>query len=118
MKRTMMIAAVIGMALLIAAPASALETKFSGELRMQGFSHDNVNLSNDSSTDSYYRSRFRLKTVFEINENISVTGQFDALDKYWGKPDDEYFSTTTLQNEKVETDDNFDWDIAYATIKT
>lgn len=118
MKRTMMIAALIGMALLIAIPAFALNTKFSGELRMQGFSHDNVNLSNDSSTDSYYRSRFRLKTVFEINDNISVTGQFDALDKYWGKPDDEYFSTTTLQNEKVETDDNFDWDIAYATIKT
>jgi len=114
----MMIAAVIGMALLIAVPASALETKFSGELRMQGFSHDNVNLSNDSSTDSYYRSRFRLKTVFEINENISVTGQFDALDKYWGKSDDQYFDPTSLSYQNVDHDDNFDWDTAYATIKT
>ena len=118
MKRTMTIAAVIGMALLIAVPASALETKFSGELRMQGFSHDNVNLSNDSSTDSYYRSRFRLKTTFEITENISVTGQFDALDKYWGKSDDEYFDPTTLSYQNVDNDDNFDWDTAYATIKT
>jgi hypothetical protein len=118
MKRTMMIAAVIGMALLIAVPASAIETKFSGELRMQGFSHDNVNLSNDSSTDSYYRSRFRLKTVFEINENISVTGQFDALDKYWGKSDDQYFDPNSLSYQNVDNDDNFDWDTAYATIKT
>jgi len=118
MKRTMMIAAVIGMALLIAAPASALETKFSGELRMQGFSHDNVNLVEDSSSASYYRSRFRLKTTFEITENISVTGQFDALDKYWGKDDDQYFDANSLSYKNVDTDDNLDWDTAYATIKT
>jgi hypothetical protein len=118
MKRTMMIAAVIGMALLIAVPASALETKFSGELRMQGFSHDNVNLVEDSSTASYYRSRFRLKTTFEITENISVTGQFDALDKYWGKDDDRYFDSASLSYKNVDSDDNIDWDTAYATIKT
>jgi len=118
MKRTMMIAAVIGMALLIAAPASALETKFSGELRMQGFSHDNVNLEKDSSTASYYRSRFRLKTTFEITENISVTGQFDALDRYWGKSDDQVLDPSTLSMKNVDSDDNIDWDTAYATIKT
>lgn len=118
MKRTMMTAAVIGLALLIAAPAFALETKFSGELRMQGFSHDNVNLENDSSTASYYRSRFRLKTTFEITENISVTGQFDALDKYWGKSDDQVFDPSTLSMRNVDSDDNIDWDTAYATIKT
>jgi hypothetical protein len=128
MKRTMMIAAVIGMALLIAAPASALETKFSGELRMQGFSHDNVNLENDGSTDSYYRSRFRLKTVFEINDNISVTAQLDALDKYWGQdPYDggRYVKPSLIGGsvipgyyEDPSDRENIEWDTAYATIKT
>ena len=113
MKKLLLVVAVAGMAMLIAMPASALEAKFSGELRMQGFSHDNVDLVDDGGTASYYRSRFRLKSTFEITERISVTGQFDALDKYWGKPDD-----MNPDGTNVETDDNIDWDTAYATIKT
>ncbi len=113
MKKVLLVAALVGLAMLIALPASALEAKFSGELRMQGFSHDNVNLVDDSSTASYYRSRFRLKSTFEITERISVTAQFDALDKYWGKSDD-----VNPDGSFVEPDDNIDWDTAYATIKT
>ncbi len=121
MKKLLTIAALFAMALLIAAPASALDANFSGELRMQGFSHDNVDLEEDGSTDSYYRSRFRLKTVLEITENLSVTGQFDALDKYWGKdPWDTgaRFSSSTLSYEDPDEEENIEWDVAYATIKT
>ena len=118
MKKLMLMAIVVGLAMLIAAPATALEAKFSGELRMQGISHDNVNLASNAKTASYYTSRFRLKSTFEITDRISVTGQFDALDRAWGKPDDMTFSAATLADDNVAADDNIDWDTAYATIKT
>jgi hypothetical protein len=105
---TMIIA--IGLVFLLAAPALALDAgnlKFSGEYRARGFSHSAVNLLEDDATDAYYDMRLRVKTTYNITDNVSLTTRFDALDRTWGTDD-----------EDVSDAENIDFDAAYMTIKT
>jgi len=105
---TMIIA--IGLAFFLAAPALALDAgslSFSGEYRARGFSHSAINLDKDDATSSYYDMRLRVKTVYKVTDNISLTTRFDALDKVWGDDDED--------GSDIE---NIDFDAAYMTIKT
>ena len=100
----------IGLAFLLAAPALALDAgnlSFSGEYRARGFSHSAINLDEDDATSAYYDMRLRVKTVYKVTDNISLTTRFDALDKVWGDDDED--------GSDIE---NIDFDAAYLTIKT
>ena len=64
---------------------------------------------------------FMAKPVFKVNDNITLTTQFTALqDHVWGTdasgPDDEADSNPLAP--KMDNNENFDWKAAYLTIKT
>ena len=101
---------IVGLAL----PATAdVDVKLSGEMRVDGVYNDNTALSNGAKVaDAYYKSRIRIKPVIMVNDNISITTQFDALEKTWGTDDDTNTGST------ITTDDNIDIDYGYATLKT
>ncbi len=100
---------VLGLAL----PATAdVDVKISGELRADGVYNDNQNLlENGKVSLAYYKSRFRVQPVIMVNDNISITARFDALERNWGTSDESAPATTG-------SDDNIDFDLAYATLKT
>ena len=106
MKKCLLICAVLCCAFAIAAPATALETKFSGEYFVKGFYNTNATLNDDDATDAYMTMRMRVRTDFYISDNLNITTRFDALDNIrWGsdEPQD-------------DGGENIDWDRAFMTI--
>jgi hypothetical protein len=90
----------------IASPAMALDTKFSGQYYVKGYHNSNYTLDDNDSSDSYMTMRLRVQTDFYVSDNLNLTTRFDALDnKRWGQSDD------------VPNNDNIDWDRAYMTVK-
>ena len=84
MKNVRLIVAICA-ALMIAAPAMALEVEVSGHYFIEAFNNSNENLRPDDGTDDYGTMEFMLKPVFKINDNITLTTQFTALqDHVWG----------------------------------
>lgn len=115
MKRLTIVA--LCLALALAVPAMALDADFSGEFRVRGFSHDNINLSDPAGASSaFYDTRTRVKAIFKVSDNISFTTQFDALERVWGTTQNYTVSGTTVA--KSSYDDNINFEHAYATIKT
>lgn len=87
MKKFMMVAVVIGMAFLLAAPAMAVDPQFSGAYRVRGFSQTHFDLQ-DNASDAYFDMRLRLQSVFKLSDDLSFTFRFDALDgTTYGDPD-------------------------------
>ena len=98
-------------ALMIAAPAMALEVEVSGHYFIEYFNNSNPNFKDSDATDDYATMEFMAKPVFKVNDNITLTTQFTALeDHVWG--DD------PVNSELDDEYDNFDWKAAYLTIKT
>ena len=110
MKKFRLLVAVCA-ALMIAAPAMALEFEFSGHYFIEHFNHSNPNLDPNESSDDYSTMELMAKPVFKINDNITLTTQFTALqDHVWG--DDAI-------NSSLDDDyENFEWKAAYMTIKS
>lgn len=109
MRKLSMIVVALSLALLLAAPAMALETTFSGAYRVRGFTSEHPTLSAQDAENAYMDSRLRLQTVFKVSDNLKLTTRFDALDgKVWGLTDD------------PDTNDkhNIDFDRVYVNIKT
>ena len=72
-------------ALMIAAPALALEVEISGHYFVETYNHSNENLDKDDATNDYGSMEFMAKPVFKINDNITLTTQFTALESHvWG----------------------------------
>ena len=108
-------------ALMIAAPAMALEVEVSGHYFIEYFNNSNPNLKDSDATDDYLTMEFMAKPVFKVNDNITLTTQFTALqDHVWGtranSPDDEAASNPLAP--EMDNNENFDWKAAYLTIKT
>ena len=104
MKKFTIIALAICFAFALAAPATAVDVDFSGDYTVKGFYTSHWDLRDTSASNAYMNMRFRLQTVFKVNDILSVTTRFDALDdKLWG--------------EGAGTVDNIDFDRAYMTIK-
>lgn len=105
---------VIGLALLCAAPVMALDVDFSGEFRLRGVNHDNIALSDPkSASQAWYDTRARIKTTFKVNDNVSFITRFDALDnRKFGS------QNTDTARPDYQNYQNFDFDIAYAIVKT
>ena len=108
MKSFSRIVVTITLALLLAAPAMALDTTFSGDFYVRGFSVSHQNLNSEDADNTYMDSRLRVQTVFKVSDNLKLTTRFDALDdKVWG-----------LTDSGANVEHNIDWDRAYINIKT
>jgi len=114
MKKCLLATMVIGLALLCAAPVMALDVDFSGEFRLRGVNHDNLAITDPkSASQDWFDSRTRIKTTFKVNDNISFVTRFDALDNRRLGSQNENNTLPNYQDYK-----NFDFDIAYAIVKT
>jgi hypothetical protein len=127
MKRITVLATALGLCLVLVAPAMALDLDFSGQYRTRGYYIDKADMGRNTAgtaiDSSYMDMRFRLQSIFKVNENISVTTRFDALDnKKWGDKWPGYKSAYALQSgiedKNPDNQANVDFDRAYATVKT
>jgi hypothetical protein len=109
--------------LMIAVPAMALDLDVSGHYFVRAYNHSNETLNPDDSTDDYGTMELMVKPVFKINENITLTTQFTALENHvWGDDTNAKYSTFTFPlpdgTPQVDDSNNFSWKAAYMTIKT
>jgi hypothetical protein len=85
MKKFLTIALAIVLVAMVAVPAMATDVSFSGSYRVQGWWTEGLDLDARSANDAAMDHRFRLQTKFGINDMLSVTTRFDAMDGvYWG----------------------------------
>jgi hypothetical protein len=109
MKKCLSAVVAICLVVLLAVPAMALDTKFSGEYRVRGFHNSNQSLNDNDASDSWMDMRFRLRTDFMVSDHLTISTRFDALDnKRFGNPD------LNPGNDR----DNIDFDRAWMTINT
>ncbi|MBW2570364.1 MAG: porin, partial [Deltaproteobacteria bacterium] len=117
MKKLTIIALALCLAVVMAAPVMAADADFSGAYRVRGSYVEHYDLKDTSPAHDYMDMRFRLKTVFKVTDNLSVTTRFDALDnKRWGDSDN-----AVGNDDILNTDDDYndlDFDRVYMTIKT
>jgi hypothetical protein len=134
MKRITLLAVALGLCMIMAAPVMALDVEFSGQQRIRGYYLDKETMGKgtpDQFDRSYMDMRFRLQTIFKVNENISVTTRFDALDnKKFGDKFPGYTGSDAIwtgspttgssyaATSSPDSEANVDFDRAYATIKT
>lgn len=108
--------------LMTAAPAMALEMEVSGHYFIEHFNHSNPGLNKNEASDDYSTMELMVKPVFKVNDNITLTTQFTALqDHVWGTdasgpPNNEAADSPLAP--KMDNNENFDWKAAYMTIKT
>jgi len=112
--------------------------KFNGEYYLTGVYENNPTLVNDGgySRATWYQ-RARLQTVFQVQEGLSMTFRFDALEKNWGQTDSRNMTaadvdktnsrvySTTLTNPSASTNvggksiqENIEFERAYITFAT
>lgn len=108
MKRFAILAVVLVALVAVAAPAFATDVTFKGSYRARGYADSTPSLDERvSKTNSFMDQRFRLETIFTVNDILSFTTRFDALDDVmWGD--------VTGANAPP----NIDIDRAWMTIKT
>lgn len=118
MKKITLITVALCLAVAMAIPAMATKVNVSGEYRVRGFYTDNITLDESrSESQAYYDNRLRVETVFQANDNVSVTTRFDAFeDEVWGV--DANGATTSAQFETPGAKDTIDFDRVYMTIMT
>jgi hypothetical protein len=111
----------LSVAFMLAVPAMATNVTFSGTYRVRGHWVGDADLSDEDNAmtnpiaqprrnndKAWYDMRFRMSTVFEVSERLSVHTRFDALDKVWG--------VTDLP--AAPSDDNIDIDRIWMSIKS
>ena len=106
-------------ALMIAAPAMALEVEVSGHYFVDTYNHSNQTLNKDEASNDYASMEFMAKPVFKVNDNITLTTQFTALqDHVWGTDASGQYESDNPLAPKMDNTENLDWKAAYMTIKT
>ncbi|MCB2148816.1 MAG: hypothetical protein KQI81_20215 [Deltaproteobacteria bacterium] len=106
-------------ALMIAAPAMALEVEVSGHYFVEEFNHSNETLNKNDASNDYASMEFMAKPVFKVNDNITLTTQFTALqDHVWGTDSSGPYESDNPLAPKMDNTENFDWKAAYMTVKT
>nr|HID59069.1 hypothetical protein [Desulfobacterales bacterium] len=79
MKRFMVFALAMSLAMLIALPAMAIQADFSGSYRVRGWYMDQSRLDDDTgSPNAFMDMRLRLKTTFKVSDRLFVTTRIDA----------------------------------------
>lgn len=86
MKKFMILALALVATFMFVVPAMAVDVEFSGHYRVRGFWTDNMELNKDESeSDAAFDHRIRIKPVFKITDNITLTTRFDGQDnRAWG----------------------------------
>jgi len=75
----------IGLIVAFSMPVCAADVKFSGSYEAQGYYENNRALSDPEDGDFHnVWQRLRVQTVFQIQEGLSLTTRFDAMEKIWG----------------------------------
>jgi hypothetical protein len=106
-------------ALMIAAPAMALDVEVSGHYFIEYYNHSNQTLSADTARNDFSTMEFMAKPVFKINENITLTTQFTALEGHvWGVDAGDMDYSALGKYNGMDDENNFEWKAAYLTIKT
>ena len=142
MRKTLVALFVLGLVVAFAAPASALDVKFSGSYYAAGVFESNHSLAPDSyretgsnaaryraSSASYVAQRLRLQPEFKIAEGLSLVTRFDALEKKWGDNrtftgSNNYDNTNRtwdydeVTRGNVRTQENLEWERAYVDFNT
>ena len=113
MKKFTIMALAVCLTVVMAAPVMAVDVDFGGTYRTRGFYTSHWDLRDTSASNSYMDMRFRLQTTFKVNDILSVTTRFDALEKEWGNGDDSTADPTGAIDNK-----DIDFERAYMTIKT
>jgi hypothetical protein len=108
MKKCLSAVVAVCLVVLLAVPAMALDTRFSGQYRVRGFHNTNQSLSDFDASASWMDMRFRLRTDFIVSDHLTVSTRFDALDN-------KRFGNADLSG---RDGDNIDWDRAWMTINT
>jgi len=113
MKKIIVTGATILMALIIAAPSFAIETKVTGTFVLDGVLDSNPGMASDDDdkeTISYREMQLRLNTETQINDKIKFLTRVDILDKLLSSKE----SNSIMENE--EDDDNIQFDRAWMEI--
>ncbi len=98
MKRILVTLLSLGLIMVFAMPAAAVDVKFSGEYYAQGWYVDNPSVldkgekagaaswTNNSlrGPNAFYGQRFRLTSEFQVVEGLKLVTRFDAMEKRWG----------------------------------
>lgn len=109
MKKFLTVALAIVLVAAVVGPAMATDVKFAGHYRVQGFWAESLDLNDTSANDAFMDHRFRLQTSFVINDMLSVTTRFDAMDgTFWGG----------LGANATSGGPQINWDRTWMTIKT
>jgi len=105
MKKFTMTALVIGVALLLAAPAMAVDIAWDGHLRVRGYLEKNAPMS-DTADDynAFYDMRMRTNWTLTVSDYLSIRTRWRALNQIGGGED--------------SGSSNFDWERAWMDIKT
>lgn len=120
MKKWFFVLVAASMIAVFAIPASATEVKFFGDYFVKGLYTSNYSLGDPSvgGGRGLIAQRFRLNTIFQVAEGLTVTTRFDALERAWGQ--DAALGTPNMNGwangvPGTHEENNFSWERAYAT---
>ncbi|MEN6465474.1 MAG: hypothetical protein ABFD62_09875 [Syntrophaceae bacterium] len=99
-------------------PAVAADVKFFGDYYAIGQWASNYSLSDDPAVNSQARGtvgqRFRLYTVFQVQEGLKLTTRFDAMEKIWGQ-DAAIGTPNPTSGVGSNVENNISWERAFVT---
>ena len=121
MKKFWILLLSIGVIIAFTMPAAAADVKFNGSYIAQGFYEDNRTVSDPHGGISYVWQRLRVGTIFRVEDGLTLTTRFDALEKIWGAPRTAYNATTTYGSTNttpyaVTDAENIQFQHAYVTL--
>jgi len=135
MKKFLVVLLSLGLLVAFSATASALDAKFSGSYYVVGVYQNNPQLLSDGSySHAFFFNRLRFQSAFQIQEGLTLTTRFDALEKQWGNTnwkggaDDQSFSrkqgyiaypsTGSTSAAGPNAQESIEFERAYVTFKT
>lgn len=102
----------------LSAPVKAADIKFFGDYYARGQWASNYSLSDDPAANSQARrtigQRFRLYTVFQVQEGLKLTTRFDAMEKFWGQ-DAAIGTPNPTSGTGTNVENNISWERAFVT---
>jgi hypothetical protein len=105
----------IGLIVAFTMPVCAADVKFSGSYVAQGYYENNRSFKDpEGSSFANMWQRLRVQTVFQVQEGLSLTTRFDAMEKIWGAARQ---SATAGIDSGAPTaeNDNLKFELAYVT---
>jgi hypothetical protein len=114
----------IGFIVAFTMPAAAVDVKFNGSYIAQGYYDDNRTVSDPHGGLSYVWQRLRVGTTFKVEEGLTLTTRFEALEKIWGaqrtayNPGGTAYTSTNPTPYAVTDAENIQFQHAYITMNS